>query len=118
MPQCALGAPAPFATMPASPSDRRPLIHASNVWNPTGRNLQPIAGYRLYFTHAQSLGGERTWVFLGSQRHLVFAADLPEHLPAASIPETLVAMGVYPHLLEATEGAEEDRPSYFSEASG
>lgn len=103
--------------MPASPADRRPLIHATNVWNPTGRNLQPIPGCRLYFTHAESLGGQRTWVFLGSQRHLVFAADLPEHLPAAAIPDALVAMGVYPHQLEVLDDEEMDRPPYSGEGS-
>lgn len=103
--------------MPVSPADRRPLIHASNVWNPTGRNLQPIPGYRLYFTHARSLEGERTWVFLGNQRHLVFAADLPGHLAVPAVPAALAAMGVYPHLLEATDRAEEDRPAFFGEAS-
>lgn len=103
--------------MPASPSDRRPLIHATNPWNPTGRNLRPIPGYRLYFTYAESLGGERTWVFLGSQRHLVFAADLPEQVPAGAIPDTLIRMGVYPHQLELLDHEAEDRPSYFGEGS-
>src|SRR5437667_9100647 len=45
-------------------------IHATNAWNPTGRNLLPIPGTRLYYAHAEALNGPRTFVLLGDQQHL------------------------------------------------
>ena len=60
-------------------------IHATNAWNPTGRNLQPVPGTRLFFTHADALNGPRTYVLLGNQRHLTFVADLEDHVDPASL---------------------------------
>ena len=57
------------------------LIHATNAWNPTGLNLRQVAGTRLYYVHAEGLHGERTYVLLGTQQHLTFVADLPDHVP-------------------------------------
>jgi len=52
-----------------------PQIHATNAWNPTGRNLEPVPGTRLYYAHAETLGGPRTFVLLGDQQHLTFVGD-------------------------------------------
>jgi hypothetical protein len=76
-------------------------IHASNAWNPTGRNLLPVAGTRLFYTHVTTLSGERTQVFLGDQRHLVYVADVEGSLPEAAIEEVAGSMRVYPHQVRA-----------------
>ena len=76
-------------------------IHATNAWNPTGRNLQPMPGTRLFFTHADALNGPRTYVLLGNQRHLTFVADLEDHVDPASLRSVLIErFGIYPHLID------------------
>ncbi len=76
-------------------------IHATNAWNPTGRNLLPLEGTRLFYTHADALSGPRTQVFLGSQQHLTFVADLEGHVnPAGLRPVMLERFGLYPHLVD------------------
>lgn len=101
--------------MPDATPERRLLIHATNVWNPTGRNLLPVADSRLYYTHAHTLGGPRTQVFLGNQQHLSYVAELEGHLPPESIREAVVTQGhVYPHLLDPREPDGEERPAYMS----
>ena len=76
-------------------------IHATNAWNPTGRNLQPIAGTRLFYTHADALNGPRTYVLLGDQRHLTFVADLEGHVAPGSLRSILIdRFGLYPHLID------------------
>ena len=84
----------------------RPRVHASNAWNPTGRDLLPVAGSRLYYTHALTLGGDRTQVFLGSQQHLTFVAELEGHVPANEVRDAVLkASHLYPHLLDQGWGA-------------
>lgn len=81
--------------------DGRSVIHASNAWNPTGLSLRPVAGCRLYYAHVERVGGARTQVFLGDQRHLVFVADLEGHLPDTELRERVLADGgLYPHQLD------------------
>ena len=76
-------------------------IHATNAWNPTGYNLQPVPGTRLFFTHADALNGPRTYVLLGNQRHLTFVADLEDHVDPASLRSVLIErFGLYPHLID------------------
>ena len=76
-------------------------IHATNAWNPTGRNLQPIAGTRLFYAHADALNGPRTYVLLGDQRHLTLVADLEGHVEPSSLRSTLIdRFGLYPHLVD------------------
>jgi len=76
-------------------------IHATNAWNPTGHNLQPVPGTRLFFTHADALNGPRTYVLLGNQRHLTFVADLEDHVDPASLRSVLIErFGLYPHLID------------------
>ena len=76
-------------------------IHATNAWNPTGRNLQPVPGTRLFFTHADALNRPRTYVLLGNQRHLTFVADLEDHVDPASLRSVLIErFGIYPHLID------------------
>ena len=76
-------------------------IHATNAWNPTGRNLQPVPGTRLFFTHDDALNGPRTYVLLGNQRHLTFVADLEDHVDPASLRSVLIErFGIYPHLID------------------
>ena len=76
-------------------------IHATNAWNPTGRNLQPVPGTRVFFTHADALNGLRTYVLLGNQRHLTFVADLEDHVDPASLRSVLIErFGLYPHLTD------------------
>ena len=76
-------------------------IHATNAWNPTGRNLLPVIGTRLYVTHADALSGPRTYVLLGNQRHLTFVADLEGHVEPASLRSMLIEkFGLYPHLID------------------
>lgn len=77
-------------------------IHATNAWNPTGRDLQPVAGTRLFYTHAIALSGPRTYVLLGNQRHLTFVGDLEGHVEAAELRSLLIQRyGLYPHLVDA-----------------
>jgi hypothetical protein len=81
-------------------------IHATNAWNPTGRDLQPVDGTRLYYTHLDALSGPRTYVLLGTQKHLTFVADLEGHVPSTDLRDRVVAeYGLYPHLVD-TEPAE------------
>ena len=76
-------------------------IHATNAWNPTGRNLLPVAGTRLFYSHAETLSGPRTFVLLGNQQHLTFVADLEGHAEPTSLRALLVERsGLYPHLVD------------------
>ena len=76
-------------------------IHATNAWNPTGHNLLPVAGTRLFYAHADALNGPRTYVLLGSQQHLTFVADLEGHVEPDSLRSLLIdRFGVYPHLID------------------
>jgi hypothetical protein len=76
-------------------------IHATNAWNPTGRNLLPVAGTRLYYTHADALNGPRTFVLLGDQQHLTFVADLEDHVEPTALRGVLIdRFGLYPHLVD------------------
>ncbi len=78
-----------------------PPIHATNAWNPTGRNLQPVSGTRLYYAYIDGVAGERTYVFLGTQQHLTFVADLPGHHEPQTLRETVVTdCAIYPHLID------------------
>jgi hypothetical protein len=71
------------------------------VWNPTGRTLYAVSGTRLFFTHTSALSGPRTFVFLGSQHHLTFVADLADHPPPEQLRRILIdTAGVYPHLID------------------
>lgn len=81
------------------------LIHATNAWNPTGRNLHAVPGTRLYFAHGDGLRGPRTFVLLGSQRHLTFVADLDGHVAPEQLRERLIAGGLYPHLIDVEPAA-------------
>ena len=77
------------------------MIHATNAWNPTGHNLLPVAGTRLYYVHLDGLSGPRTAVFLGDQRHLTFVADLDTHVPEASLRGVVLSsVNLYPHLVD------------------
>ena len=77
-------------------------VHATNAWNPTGRDLQPVDGTRLFYTHVQALSGPRTYVLLGSQKHLTFVADLEGHVEPSELRSRLIEeYGLYPHLLDA-----------------
>ena len=83
------------------PAETRTIVHASNAWNPTGRNLLPVPRCRLYYAHADVLGEPRTLVFLGTQQHLVFAADIEGHRPVESLRDELIATTrVYPHQVD------------------
>jgi hypothetical protein len=76
-------------------------IHATNAWNPTGRNLLPVASTRLFYAHAESLNGPRTFVLLGDQHHLTFVADLEGHVEPTALRSTLIErFGLYPHLVD------------------
>jgi hypothetical protein len=77
------------------------LIHATNAWNPTGRNLLPIHGTRLYYAHADALNGPRTFVLLGDQQHLTFVADLEGHVDPTTLRSIVIDQcGLYPHLVD------------------
>ena len=77
------------------------LIHATNAWNPTGRNLHNVQGTRLYFAHADALSGPRTFVLLGDQHHLTFVADLEGHVSPDSLrSRVLEQAALYPHLVD------------------
>jgi hypothetical protein len=76
-------------------------IHATNAWNPTGHDVQPVAGTRLYYAHIDALNGPRTVVFLGDQKHLTFVADIEGTVPPSEIRSTVIdGWGVYPHLVD------------------
>ena len=76
-------------------------IHATNAWNPTGRDLLPIEGTRLYYRHAETLSGQRTFVLLGDQKHLTFVADLEGHVdPSGLRAQMIERFGLYPHLVD------------------
>jgi hypothetical protein len=76
-------------------------IHATNAWNPTGRNLEPVPGTRLFVCHVEALSGPRTSVFLGSQRHLTFVADLEGHVEPERLRSIVIERyGLYPHLVD------------------
>jgi hypothetical protein len=76
-------------------------IHANNAWNPTGRNLLPVAGTRLFYAHATALSGLRTFVLLGNQQHLTFAADLEGHVDPITLRSIVIdRFGLYPHLVD------------------
>ncbi|MCA1647075.1 MAG: hypothetical protein LC797_16970 [Chloroflexi bacterium] len=76
-------------------------IHATNAWNPTGRNLQPVAGTRLYYAHAEALNGPRTLVLLGDQQHLTFVGDLTGHVEPGSLRALMIdEHGLYPHQVD------------------
>jgi hypothetical protein len=75
-----------------------------------------VPGTRLYYLHAQALSGPRTSVFLGTQHHLIFVADLDSHVPPEALRERVLAEAhLYPHLvdLEPAPGA----PRVFEPAS-
>ena len=77
------------------------MIHATNAWNPTGHNLLEVPRTRLFYVHLEALSGPRTYVFLGSQQHLTFVADLAGHVPAVVIRERVLSeAGLYPHLVD------------------
>jgi len=79
----------------------QPVIHATNAWNPTGRNLLPVPGTRLFYAHADALNGPRTFVLLGSQQHLTFVADIEGHTePSALRALAIDRFGLYPHLVD------------------
>ena len=78
-----------------------PPIHATNAWNPTGRDLTPVAGTRLFYTHAEALSGPRTFVLLGDQKHLTFVADVEGHVEPSAMRELVVTeLHLYPHLVD------------------
>ncbi len=92
-------------------------VHATNAWNPTGRNLLPVPGCRLYYVCVDALSGRRTQVFLGSQQHLTFVADLEGEVPAAALRDLLIATaGLYPHLVDLDPAPGLPRP--FPEQQG
>jgi hypothetical protein len=76
-------------------------IHRTNAWNPTGRDLLPVNGTRLFYAHVDALNGPRTFVLLGNQQHLTFVADLEEHVEPTRLREILIErFGLYPHLID------------------
>lgn len=78
-------------------------IHATNAWNPTGHDLQPVDGTRLFYAHIDALNGPRTVVVLGDQKHLTFVADLEGTVPSTELRSVVVDQcGVYPHLVDET----------------
>ena len=78
------------------------MIHATNAWNPTGHNLAAVPGTRLYYAHAESLSGPRTYVLLGDQHHLTFVADVEGHVPESDLRQLVLDQcGLYPHLVDA-----------------
>jgi hypothetical protein len=92
-------------------------IHATNAWNPTGRNLLPIVGTRLFYAHADALNGPRTYVLLGDQRHLTFVADLEGHVDPDSLRSMLIdRFGLYPHLIDVDPAP--GLPRVFDEPRG
>jgi hypothetical protein len=86
-------------------------IHATNAWNPTGHNLLPVEGTRLFYAHADALNGPRTYVLLGSQQHLTFVADLEDHVEPGTLRSLLIdRFGLYPHLVDAEPAPGLPRP--------
>ena len=78
-------------------------IHATNAWNPTGHDLQPVEATRLYYAHIDGLHGPRTVVLLGDQKHLTFVADLEGTVPAEELRSVVIERcGVYPHLVDVS----------------
>lgn len=76
-------------------------IHATNAWNPTGRNLLPVPNTRLFFCHVDALSGPRTFVLLGDQHHLTFVGDLEGHVAPDQLRSTVMdRFGLYPHLVD------------------
>jgi len=70
----------------------------------------------LFYAHAETLNGQRTFVLLGGQRHLTFVADVegfrdPMTLRSLAIDE----LGLYPHLVDAQPSA--GLPSVHSDES-
>ena len=85
-------------------------IHATNAWNPTGHDLRPVDGTRLFFAHIDALNGPRTVVFLGDQKHLTFVADLAGSVGTEELRSIVVErLGVYPHLVDASFDTHEVR---------
>jgi hypothetical protein len=81
-------------------------IHATNAWNPTGRDLLPVDGTRLFYCHARRLAGERTFVLLGDQKHLTFVADLDDRVEPTELRALMIErFGLYPHLVDAEPAA-------------
>ena len=77
-------------------------IHATNAWNPTGRNLLPVPDTRLFFCHVDALSGPRTYVMLGDQHHLTFVGDLEGHVEPDRLRSVVIERyGLYPHLVDA-----------------
>ncbi len=77
------------------------MIHATNAWNPTGRNLASVPGTRLFYAHAEALNGPRTFVLLGNQQHLTFIADVEGHVdPTVLRTLAIDQFGLYPHLID------------------
>jgi hypothetical protein len=78
-------------------------IHATNAWNPTGHDLEPVAGTRLFYAHVERLNGPRTVLFLGDQKHLTFVADLEGTVDPSDLRSVIVdQLGIYPHLVDTT----------------
>jgi hypothetical protein len=76
-------------------------IHSTNAWNPTGLNLSPVEGTRLYYAHADALNGPRTYVLLGDQKHLTFVADIEGYVDPVTLRSLLIErFGLYPHLID------------------
>lgn len=87
-------------------TDVEPQIHATNAWNPTGRNLQQVPGTHLFYVHADGLTGPRTCVVLGDQQHLTFVGDLAGHLDPASLRTLMIeTSGLYPHQIDLEPAA-------------
>lgn len=81
-------------------------IHATNAWNPTGHDLLPVDGTRLYYCHAERLGGARTFVLLGDQKHLTFVADVEGHVEPTTLRALMIErFRLYPHLVDAEPAA-------------
>ena len=90
------------------------LIHATNGWNPTGHNLLGVPGTRLFYLHAEALSGPRTSVFLGTQHHLIFVADLDSHVQPEELRARVLAEAhLYPHLVDLKPAP--SAPRVFSE---
>jgi hypothetical protein len=76
-------------------------IHATNAWNPTGHDLQPVDGTRLFYAQLDALSGPRTYVLLGSQKHLTFVADFEGHVEPSELRTRVIEeYGLYPHLVD------------------
>src|SRR3954451_20879906 len=76
-------------------------IHTTNAWNPTGHDLQPVDGTRLFYAHIDALNGPRTVVLLGDQKHLTFVADLEGSVPPEELRSVIVEqVGIYAHLVD------------------